>query len=362
MANVSSKINNYNNPGYENATKLKATLLVNNKEYNLYKLANGSYAYGDGVSDPLVISNANAISAIERSANKSVGIDYNIAQKANTTTTKSTSAPTTKVSSGGRGSKSSGVSSSYYDAELAKLKEQINTLENPKVYSAAELASMHGITDQYDYNKILDMYNTATNDYYNAATTEEQNIANDANLSNASYASNIIRDYLKSYNNAAPTAVGKGTLAANTLSTLFNTDATAEAAATGFNNIIKSYDEAKVSELANNPVNARTDYNSLGSWLLSQGASLNATDVQNYVNSLNAINEAYSGIRNSQNNLASTAASTYQANANAALAKAATNSNLADVKYYQAMYGDKWYTAYANAKANTETKYNTTKS
>ena len=96
--------------------------------------------------------------------------------------------------------------------------------------------------------------------------------------------------------------------------------------------------------------------------LLQLGAAYNTAEVQNYINALNAYDTAYTGIRNAQNNLASTTAAAYQNNANAALARNQYNNANAMSKYYQAYYGNNgnaWQKAYRNVlddQATTNTQ------
>lgn len=254
------------------------------------------------------------------------------------------------------GSGSSGGSKSndrYYQNQLKELKKEIDALKKPKVWSAQELAELYGITDQYNMANIEKQYNDATNQYYDDAIKQQEQYNEDANFTAASYANNLIRKYVDSYKAQAPTAVGRGTLAANALTNSLAADQTLGETATNLNNIINDYKAQREAELAQNPINARTDYNNIGSWLLSQGANMNASDVQQYIDTLNAYKDKYTAARNAQATLANAAASAYQNRAQAALANMQYANNNSLWKYYQLIYGDNAATAYGNDMYST---------
>lgn len=256
----------------------------------------------------------------------------------------STSAPTTQASN-----------DAYYKNKIKELTKENEELKNPKVWTAAELAELYGVTDQYDYEKILEQYNNATNKYHDDVIAEQLGYNDDANRMNTTYANNLIKKYLDSYSTQAPTAVGRGVQAANALVNSLNADQTAGEVATNLNSLVRDYEEQRKAELATNATNARTDYNAIGSWLLSQGAKQNESAVQQYVDSLNAYATKYAAARNAQKTLANSAAQTYQYNAQAALNNAAYNNSMKDYKYYQYWYGDNAARAYANSLKDANT-------
>lgn len=326
-------------------TKMNPIFNTGGKNYDTYKGSDGNYYYKDGNNYIKVTGNiANTIKA-----NKNICFTDGTSTKATTKNiTPAIETSAARNSGGYSGGSGGGTNDRYYQQQITNLQQKIEELSKPKVWTADELAELYGVKDQYDYDKILKMYNDATDQYYTDATNEQLRTNRDAERSNASYADSLLKTYLSGYNNAAPTAVGKGTLAANALSTMLGADKANEEASSNLNSIINSYKEAWDNEHAQNKTTARKQYNTVGEWLLNKGANLNSADVQNYINTLNAYDTEYSGLRNAQNNLASTAAATYQNNANAALSKNQYNAANAMAKYYQAYYGNNWTKAYRN--------------
>lgn len=269
-------------------------------------------------------------------------------------------------SGGSSGRSSGGVSDAYYVNLLNKLTQEIDELKNPKVWTADELAELYGVQDQYDYNKILQMYNDATNDYYTSAIAEQNKANVEAMLGNNLLENKILNDYNESYKNVAPTYLRKAMLAGNILQQTLKDQSINEAASVNLNNLIRTLEQEREDTLANNPIAARSAYNDMGTWLLSQGTSMNTADVQNYINNLNAYETRYTGIRNAQNNLASTSASAYGQRAQAALTNAtnaASNSMWDIYKDYYGPEGQKAVaTAYANAINNNNNRYQQTTS
>lgn len=357
-------------------TKMNPIYQSGSKSYDTYKGSDGNYYYKDGSKyvkadasmSKTIAANKKICFGTPSSSNKST--TYNQASN-NTSSTPTTTTTTSSGGGGGgySGSRGSGSNSNdNYEKLLNEYKSLIDELKNPKVWTADELAEHYGVKDLYNYDRILNMYNDATNKYYTDAIEAQRNINEDAELSNSAYANQMLKKYLNSYNNATPTAVGRGTLAANALSTLLGADIANEEASSNLNDIINSYKEKWDYEKANNATLARSKYDDIGTWLLTQGTNINTSQVQNYINALNAYDTAYSGIRNAQNNLASTAAAAYQQNANAALAQNALAASQADTDFrkraYQMYYGNEnnaWQKAYNQTKWDESTT-NTQKS
>ena len=244
----------------------------------------------------------------------------------------------------------------YYNNEIAQLQQELNELKNPKVWNVDELAKYYGIEDQYNMNYLLNMYNNATDKYYKDAINAQYGINKDSELSNSAYANSLLNKYLTSYNNAAPTAVGKGTIAANALSTLLGADKANEEASSGLNDIVNSYKEKWAAEKAANDSLARERYNELGTYLLNGATNLNTSEVQKYINDLKAYETKYQADRNAQSTLAASAANAYNNNAQAALvtnqAAAANAAENFRRREFQALYGNEWQKYYD--AANTD--------
>lgn len=345
--------------------KMKTTYkTANDNIYDIYQeKSSGRYYIVDKNGKASYFQNPNAISTIKTNKPMTIwkdgpgGYNYN-----SSTTTKTTSGGGGGGSTGGGGYVGGGgdFGGARYDADIAGLREQLEALAHPKVWTPDELAEIYGVKDQYNMDYLLKQYNDATNKYYTDAIATQEDANTDAEKNNSAYASSLLRNYINSYANAAPTAVGKGTLAANALSTQLGADKSNEEASANLNSIINSYKEAWNSELAQNDLKARQDYNNLGLWLTDHGTSLNAASVQNYINELKALETYYAAARNAQSNLANTAASAYQQNANAALANGAAAREDAMRQIYRWKYGENnnnWQKAYNQTNRDEATKY-----
>ena len=226
-----------------------------------------------------------------------------------------------------------------YDEGLQQyVKDEADAMTTPKVWTAEELAKHYGIEDLYNMDYLTKMYTDATNKYYNDAVAKQLQYNANAELSNSLYANQLLKAYVNSYNNAAPTAIGRGAVAANALNTMLGTDMASETASSNLNSIINDYKEQQQAELANVAAKARENYEDKGKWLLSKGANINASEVQEYIKSLDAYDKAYAGIRNAQVNLANTSANAYQQAAQAGITNASYAAQNATQNLLQQMY------------------------
>jgi len=352
--------------------KMKTTYMsASNKEYNIYKENKSGRYYINSGGKKYYFENPNAIKLIDQ--NKAWCISKQTYEKTNNTksTSKTSSTKTSSSSGGGGGGGYGGYSGGYssgssddYEKLIKEYRKLIDKLQKPKVWTAKELAKKFNISDKYNMQYWLKTYNDATNKYYKDAIAEQEKINQDAELSNSLYAGTLLKNYLNGYLNAAPTAVGRGTIAANALNSMLGADKANEEAATNLASIIESYREKWNAEKEQNKVLARERYNDIGKWLLERGVNVNTAEVQNYINTMNAYDTAYSGIRNAQNNLASTAAAAYQNNVNAALAanSASASSSSDDFlrRAYQMYYSgerDPWQQAYNNVNKDVSNCY-----
>ena len=344
--------------------KMKTTYkTANDNIYNIYQeKSSGKYYIVDKNGKASYFQNPNAINTIKTNKPMTIWRDgplgYN--SNPNNSNNETSGEGGSSVSTGGGGIGGVNFNGDRYDADIAGLREQLETLAHPKVWTPDELAEIYGVKDQYNMAYLLKQYNDATNKYYADAIATQEDANTAAEKNNSAYASSLLRNYINSYANAAPTAVGKGTLAANALNTQLGADKSNEEASANLNSIINSYKKAWDSELAQNDLKARQDYNKLGLWLTDHGTSLNAASVQNYVNDLKALETYYAAARNAQNNLASTAASADQQNANAALASSAAAREDAMRQIYRWKYGDannNWQKAYNQTNKDESTKH-----
>lgn len=246
------------------------------------------------------------------------------------------------------------VDTSAYDKKIAELENKIYELEHPKVYSAKELADIYGI--DYNEQNILNDYNKSTNEYYDEAVKAQNDLRTQYARNNARYVDQIADSYINSYANAAPTAVGKGSLAANALSTQLNAAQLNAANDYGMMQSVNNLEEARKAELKKNPNLAKQYYNNIGTYLSGLSAELNKSDVKQYVDQLDAYSQMYAADRSYQSYLAQANAAKYAGLANAAATNAATAANRANSfdklwnYFYTSNGGDSNYAS--NAVAN----------
>ena len=251
-----------------------------------------------------------------------------------TTSNKTTSNTSNKTSASNNKTTSTTPSSStvdkivdQYQQEINNYKNQLEELLNPKILSALEVANILGV----DYNEanILKDYNKATNDYYDLAVKELQDIRSDYDKNNTQYLNQIMNSYLDSTKHAAPTATGKGALAANALSTLLSAS---QSSALGDYDIlqdINATNEARKKDIANNANLARQQFNDLGLALSNLSTTFDQAATKAKVNALDAYAQHYAADSSYRSQLANAQASKYSGLANAA----STNASAAANKY-----------------------------
>lgn len=229
------------------------------------------------------------------------------------------------------------------DAKLEEYEKRIEELENPKILSAQEVANILGI----DYNEanILKEYNKATNEYYDSAIDELQGIRTDYDKNNTQYLDQLMDSYLESSKYTAPTASGKGTRAANVLSTLISA---AQSNALGDYDIlqdINANNEARKKDLANNPSLAKQQYNDLGTTLSGLAANFDQAKTKAAINKLDAYTQHYAADQSYRSQLANKQAAKYSGLANAAATGATSAANKFNstwdnyYNYYKSAYG-----------------------
>ena len=232
--------------------------------------------------------------------------------------------------------------------------KKIDKLEQPKVYSAQELADIYDL--DYNEQNILNDYNKSTNEYYDEAVKAQNDLRTQYAKNNARYVDQIADSYIDSYANAAPTAVGKGSLAANALSTQLNAAQLNAANDYGMMQSVNNLEEARKAELKENPNLAKQYYNSIGAYLSGLSSDLNKSDVKQYIDQLDAYSQMYAADRSYQSYLAQANAAKYAGLANAAATNAAAASNRSNSfdklwnYFYTSRGGDSNYAS--NAVAN----------
>lgn len=230
--------------------------------------------------------------------------------------------PPEKTNTGSSASTTPTSSSPYYSYltnKIAELTKQIDELKNPKLKSAEEMASIYGI--DYNLENILNNYNNKTNDYYNNAISEMQDVRDDYIRNNSQFLNNVVDNYLDSYKYQAPTATNRGIQAANVLATTLGADADNSANDYGMYQSIQNLEQARQAELANNPKLAEQYYNNIGQYLSSKSAQLYDSDIKQHVADLDAYASNYAADRSYQSYLAQANAAKYSG-----LAQAAANT------------------------------------
>jgi hypothetical protein len=321
--------NSYSQSATSDATKMKTSYLTANKNiYPIWRSKDGKYFIVDKNGKVSYFSNPNAIKLIDQ--NKRVSISKELYENMPTQQPDFTEPDAVQGSGGGGGGGYAAPYASYpdmsrYAAEIEALQRELAELKRPR--SAKEIAEIYGLTDQYNEENILKDYNEATNQYYDTAVAEQNKLRTNYAKNNAAYVDRVADAYLDSYKNSAPTAVGRGTRAANTLSTLLQAEQTNASNDYGMMQSVNNLEEARKAELAANPDLARQYYNSMGTYLSTLSATLNQSDVKQYVDSLDAYASNYAADRSYQSYLAQANAAKYAGLANAALTNAQATSN-----------------------------------
>lgn len=346
-----SKSNKTTTPTLKNVfgdSAIKTTVMYGGKEHLVFKNGSNYYIiqYSNGIpikqdiigKDSTFKENTSMCININKS-NLGVKSNTGTSSSSNNTETKtetSTSKPVTQTTGGGGGYAAPYAPApdmSRYAAEIEALQRELAELKRPR--SAKELAEIYGLTEQYNEENILKDYNEATNQYYDTAVAEQNKLRTNYARNNATYVDRVADAYLDSYKNSAPTAVGRGTRAANTLSTLLQAEQNNASNDYGMMQSVNNLEEARKAELAANPDLARQYYNSIGTYLSTLSATLNQSDVKQYVDSLDAYSAKYAADRSYQSYLAQANAAKYAGLANAASTNA---SSAASNNAWQQLY------------------------
>lgn len=345
------------NKGLPSSTKLNTTVLVDKKEYAVYRRTNGTYYYRNADNKEVDITNSAVVSDLNKNKNMCINLDR---ATTSTTETKPEAKPEAKPETNNTASAPTYSAPSYsapkqdnayIDQALADSYARIDELEKLlKPIGAAEAAKLYGI----DYNEanILKEYNDSTNEYYDNAVKAQNDLRTQYARNNTQYVNQIADAYIDSYKNAAPTATGKGTLAANALSTQLQADSINAANDYGMMQSVNTLNEARAAELKNNPQAAKDYYNRIGTYLSGLSATKNASDVKQYVDQLDAYSQMYAADRSYQSYLAQANAAKYAGLTNAAATNAgsaAANSAWNQIyNYYLTTRGGDSYKADSN--------------
>lgn len=312
--------------------------------YDVYRGADGRYFIIDKNEKISYFTNQNAIAIFN--ANKKLTtskshyenmtesdrkrLEAEVAKNNQTTTNKTT------TNSGGNYNTSNGNSSgntddSYwrdYAEEMRKKNEELT-----RIMSAPEAAEKFGI----DYNEanILKGYDEASNKKFDELTNAQQTLREQSLRNNAQYIKQTADAYLDSYRNAAPTATGRGALAANMLSNMINATDTLSYNDYGMLQSVNALEQERQKELANNKMLAKDKYTKMGTYLSSLSATQNAANVQAALANMDKYSTEYAASRKTAAANAAAAASRYSGLAKAASINADYAANSALAKWYQ---------------------------
>ena len=327
-------------------TKIQNTVMLNKKEYDVYKMNDGTYyiikdgqkkqLYGGmqlfadlqnedpwcvNITDAnLVDGGKTTVSTAPNTSNGGTGSTGSGTTSNKTPTSNGTSSNTS--GNGGGGSSNSGGSSSNSGGTKTE-----TPVEKPVYEGAEAVAKANGI--DYNLANILSDYNQRTNDYYDAATAEYDADRTRYVQASNNYANRIMEEYLDSYANAAATASGRGTQAAAALITDLNTQSEVAANDFGMLQTVNNLNEARKAELVNNKFLAEQYYNDLGTYLSQVSTAQYGADVNKYVKSMDAYAQRYAADRALAENEARAASVKYAGLANAAATKSSNVSSTA---------------------------------
>ena len=201
--------------------------------------------------------------------------------------------------------------------------------------------------EDYNLENILNRYNQKTNDYYDSLVAHNEDTRNRYIRNNYNFLDDTINSYLNSYKQAAPTATNNRAKAATALAnSMYGFDYNTDNDYLALQN--KNYlEQERKAELAKNPFEAESYYNTMGNYLANIEGQMNTEKVKQYVNSLDAYAQKVAANRAAVSTVYNANAAKYQGLADAAStrATAAANNYLSNnawqnmYDYYKAITG-----------------------
>lgn len=262
-------------------------------------------------------------------------VDVNLSKyqpkKANTTTNKQTQPTVIDITQDPAYKKllaDQAAANERIEAQNKNIEDLIATIEDlRRPRSAQEMAKHYGIT--LDEAQFLKERNASTNKFYDEATAYQNKLRNQYVRNTAGQYDNMYNRYLDTYQNAAPTASGKGIRAANLLSSALQGQQYMQNVDQGMLESVSDLEAARKKEIANNPNVAAQEYANLAAYLTQAGMNANAADVKGYAAAIKAASDMTLSSRQYAAQLAQNQATRYQGLANAAgtRASSAANSN-----------------------------------
>ena len=345
--------------------EVRPKLNINGKNEIVYKSNEGLYYYKKN-NDYILLTDKDAKN-ISDAGNKAVTIRSDIQTKQTNST---------NSFSGGGGSGGGGTGGGRFGGETTTKPTPNNgggyNLADDPAYKALvnqnkQLTdALNGLKDQFkrpeklgaeywakilgeDYNleNILNRYNQKTNDYYDSLVAHNEDTRNRYIRNNYNFLDDTINSYLNSYKQAAPTATNNRAKAATALAnSMYGFDYNTDNDYLALQN--KNYlEQERKAELANNPFEAESYYNTMGNYLANIEGQMNTEKVKQYVNSLDAYAQKVAANRAAVSTVYNANAAKYQGLADAASTRAtgAANNYLSNnawqnmYDYYKAITG-----------------------
>lgn len=385
---VDSLVNTGYDPGakaaFNDARDTGANITLNGRQYAVYKTAAGKYYYlqsrgmGPGVGSEIPVflddeKDKSIIQNIEKQIANGAKRNYsNITANGNKVmsdaspvapagklevsatpvkqTNKSDKVDTTKENIGGGGYNL--ADDPAYKALVNQNKQLINsfnelkeTFKRPEKLGAEYWAGVLG--EDYNLENILNRYNQKTNDYYDSLVAHNEDTRNRYIRNNYNFLDDTINSYLNSYKQAAPTATNNRAKAATALAnSMYGFDYNTDNDYLALQN--KNYlEQERKAELAKNPFEAESYYNTMSNYLANIEGQMNTEKVKQYVNSLDAYAQKVAANRAAVSTVYNANAAKYQGLADAASTRAtgAANNYLSNnawqnmYDYYKAITG-----------------------
>lgn len=320
-----------------NATKINTKYRTEKGNiYDVYRDKNGNYFITDKNDKISYFTNPNAIAIFN--ANKPLTTSkayYENMTAKDVERIKNETSTTNNTSSGnygGGGNYSGGnTADSFWKEQYDKVLKQNEELT--RIMSAPEAAKHFGI--DYNEENILKDYNEASNKKFDELTSAQQDLREQSLRNNAQFIRQTADAYLDSYRNAAPTATGRGALAANMLSNMINATDTLSYNDYGMLQSVNALEQERKNELENNKMLAKDLYTKMGTYLSTLSANKNAADVQATIANMDKYATEYTASRKTAAANAAAAASRYSGLAQAASTNANAAANSALAKWYQ---------------------------
>lgn len=323
------------------STKLKTRYETEKgNEYPVYRDKNGDYFIvdkNDTVSyftnkDAITIFNANLDEKVSKATYAHYADMVRYEQKAADANASYNAILNSLANIGGGGNTNDNYWRDYAE-EMRKKNEELT-----RVLSADEAAKKFDV--DYNEENILKGYNEASNKKFDELIGAQSDLREQSLRNNAQYIRQTADAYLDSYKNAAPTATGRGALAANALSNMINASDTLSYNDYGMMQSINALEQERQKELTNNKMLAKDYYTDLGLYLSQLTANQNAANVKAAAANMDKYATEYAASRKTAAANAAAAASKYSGLANAASTYSQFNANsaLSKLRQYYNMY------------------------